>query len=185
MVIAEPKRSHSRPAKGAKAPINSIETAVPKENSSRATCSSAETGLRKMQRLWRTPKPMVRTRKPHQTAVQYEREVMPEFRVSGPLPRIELLHALPSYDVAQRADAIGGFDRAGSIPAVFGRRCLRRRAAAGGRAPRVQTAERRQDRVLHAVRVGEPREAAEQPRRAAQGRHPQGQAADRGRSGDL
>ena len=44
--------------------------AVPKENSSRPTCSSAETGFRKMPKLWRTPRPMVRTRKPHHTAVQ-------------------------------------------------------------------------------------------------------------------
>src|SRR5258707_4044465 len=33
----------------------------------------------------------------------FRSEVMPEFRVSGPLPLIELLHALPSCDVAERA----------------------------------------------------------------------------------
>ena len=70
MVQAEPKRSASRPDKGATAPISSMESAVPKENNSRPTCNSAETGFRKMPKLWRTPKPMVRTRKPHQTAVQ-------------------------------------------------------------------------------------------------------------------
>src|SRR5260370_40736180 len=101
MVMAEPKRSHSLPAKGATAPIKSIEMAVPKENSSRPTCSSAETGLRKMPKLWRTPRPMVSTKKPHHTAVQEEREVMPQSRVSAPPPCIELLHALPSCDVAQ------------------------------------------------------------------------------------
>jgi hypothetical protein len=70
MVGAEPKRSHSRPDKGATAPISSMESAVPSENSSRPTCSSADTGFRKMPKLWRTPRPMVSTRKPHHTAVQ-------------------------------------------------------------------------------------------------------------------
>ena len=38
---------------------------APKEKSSRPTWSSAEIGFRKMPKLWRTPRPMVRTRKPH------------------------------------------------------------------------------------------------------------------------
>jgi hypothetical protein len=36
---------------GATAPISSMESAVPKENNSRPTCNSAETGLRKMPKL--------------------------------------------------------------------------------------------------------------------------------------
>src|SRR3954463_4366585 len=112
MVGAEPKRSARRPTKGAQKPISSIDRAVPKENSSRPTCNSAETGFRKMPKLWRTPRPMARTTKPQATAGPYERsndggvlvrDVMPHHKAVVAGGRIEKLHAVTSCDVAQKA----------------------------------------------------------------------------------
>src|SRR5476649_3066065 len=106
MVEAEPKRSAMRPTSGAKEPISSIESAVPSEKTSRPTWSSAETGLRKMPKLWRTPRPMARIAKPQATAGQYERagvrEVMPQHKAGTAGGRIEKLHAVTSCDVAQK-----------------------------------------------------------------------------------
>src|SRR5215813_6387862 len=141
MVGAEPKRSHSRPEKGAIAPISSIDSAVPKEKSSRPTCSSAETGLRKMPKLWRTPKPMASTRNPLHTAVQYEREVMaatcgPANVLASRLP--VAIHRITSCRhkprVAQHAH---GAAVVGSISGGFGRQCVG--CARAGAAPRART----------------------------------------------
>src|SRR5471032_1390311 len=112
MVGAEPNRSAIRPTSGAKTPISSIESAVPREKTSRPTCSSAETGFRKMPKLWRTPRPMARMAKPQATAGQYERprdggvwegDVMPHHKAGTAGGCIEILHAVTSCDVAQKA----------------------------------------------------------------------------------
>ena len=70
--------------------------------------------------------------------------------------------------------------RLGSIPAGFGRKCVRR-AAAGARALHLQAAARRRDRMLHADRAGESR-AARGPRGAPEGGGAEGQAHRRRRS---